>query len=103
MRRQFNRALLPTEPPTKSKRFKARTTDFNVWFCGVIVDLGMTIPQFVQASRLPDPCVRRWRKDAIPRRENQKVLARALADLGVGEYSKILASIMRMCDDERYG
>ena len=102
MRRQFNRALLPTKPPAKSKRFRARTTDFNVWLCGVIVDLGMTIPQFVDASGLSDPCVRRWRKDAIPRPENQKVLARALADLGAGEYSKILASIMRMCDDERH-
>ena len=103
MRRQFNQNLLPKGPPPKGKNYQRHIdgSPFNAWFRDVILDLGLTVPEFANLSKYPDATIRRWRKLGDPRPENQKRIARVLADQGLDTYDNVRAMISRLCDDTR--
>ena len=103
MRRQFNRSILPKEPPKKGKNYKKHIggSPFNKWFREAIDKTGLTIDEFATFSKIPDGSIRRWRKLGDPRKHNQLKLARELTRLGLDTYDNISSTILRLCDDER--
>ncbi len=96
MRRSFNKALLPKEPPKKNTEVTTKSA-FNGWFRCILADLNVTPKQFAILIAEPYSNVIQWRSRHNPQRWGQYRIARGLEELGAGRYEDLRDKIGLLC------
>ena len=100
MRRRFNQALLPKEPPKRGENLpkpKPIGSTFNQWFRHKLEESGATVPDFSRVSGQPYSTVRDWLYRCNPRVWGQCRIAEAFEKLGFGKYEDLRETIRVLC------
>lgn len=100
MRRRFNQALLPKEPPKRGENLpkpKPIGSVFNRWFRAKLEENGITIAYFCRVSNQPYATARGWLARCNPHVWGQCRIAEAFEKLGIGEYNDLRETIRALC------
>ena len=103
MRRRFNAALCPTEPPKKSHHYGNNIgSKFNRWFCRKIKAAKITNQEFSDLIDVPYPTVMSWRYKNEPKTIGQIRIAEGLSKLGFGGKQEIYRKIKDIVNESRF-
>lgn len=99
MRRRFNPAILPKEPPEKGRCMKTKNvgTPFQRWFRKMLMKHNVTLKEFCKISGAKYQTANCWRYKNEPRTHGRMDIAWGFYMLGAGTYDELYKEIKSLC------